>query len=60
MSNTHGGKRPNSGRKPRQTPKVPFTVHLEPADAKAFKAICKRNGLSQSEQVAAWVRDSEK
>jgi hypothetical protein len=48
---THGGTRPNAGRKPRTVPRVPITVRLEPMDAEKLKQECKRLGVSQSKWV---------
>jgi hypothetical protein len=47
----HGGTRPNAGRKPRATPRVPITVRIEPLHALKLRAGCKYYGISQ----ANWV-----
>jgi hypothetical protein len=52
---THGGTRPNAGRKPRAVPRVPITVRLEPGDAAKLRQECKRLGVSQAEWVAGKV-----
>jgi len=52
----HGGKRPGAGRKPRIEPREAFTIRVEPEDAKEFKAICKGNKRSQSQQLTVWIK----
>jgi hypothetical protein len=56
---THGGTRPNAGRKPRAVPRVPITVRLEPMDAEKLKQECKRLGVSQAEWVAGKVNQTK-
>jgi hypothetical protein len=53
MNLTHGGKRPNSGRKPRAVPKVQVSVRIEPHHANKLRTYCNRRGISQ----AAWVTE---
>ena len=53
MKTKHGGKRQNSGRKPRATPKAQLSVRIEPHHAAKLRTHCKRRGISQ----AAWVTE---
>jgi hypothetical protein len=51
-----GGKRKGAGRKPRATPRETITVRVEPEHAEIFRAICKGRGVSQSVQIADWIK----
>lgn len=51
-----GGKRKGAGRKPRDTPRETITVRIEPEHAEIFRAICKGRGVSQSVQIADWIK----
>jgi hypothetical protein len=53
---THGGTRPNAGRKPRTMPRVPITVRLEPQDAAKLRDLCKEQGVSQADYIACKIR----
>jgi hypothetical protein len=48
MKPTHGGKRPNAGRKPSAIRKHTITIRLTPEDAERFRKVCHDAGLSQS------------
>ena len=58
-SMSHGGKRKGAGRKPRATSRETITVRVEPEHAEKFRAICKSRGVSQSVQIADWIKQAK-
>ena len=44
-----------AGRPPRAVPREALTIRLEPEIAEKFKAICKSNRTSQSQQLSLMV-----
>jgi len=50
-----GGARPGAGRKPRPYPREALTIRVEPEVADAFRALCDKHGLSQSEMMTKLV-----
>jgi hypothetical protein len=60
MNPTHGGKRPNSGRKPRATPKAQLSVRIEPHHAAKLRTHCKRRGISQAAWVTERIEENDK
>jgi hypothetical protein len=55
MTPTHGGKRPNAGRKPIAIRKQTITIRLSPEDADRLRKACRDAGLSQSGWVAGMI-----
>jgi hypothetical protein len=55
---THGGKRSNAGRKPRQTPRQAITVRLEPQDAQKLRQLCHTRKLSQAKWIAERINEA--
>ena len=55
MNPTHGGKRPNAGRKPSAICKQTITIRLTPEDADRLRKACQDAGLSQSGWVAGMI-----
>ena len=58
VKSKRGGIRPGAGRPPRETPRKPVSMRVEPEILDRFKAICKDADLSQSELFSRWVERS--
>ena len=52
---SRGGARKGAGRKPRAAARVAITLRVEPEIAERFRALCKINERSQSDQFATMV-----